>query len=155
MNRVAVGLLLATMAMVYSGCVEVYRMKLIRDGQVVSQHVGGQFVEAADLSVVVQAPAFFIIGAGEVLACVTALEYVYQNSPPSMKSMVLAFNSLMNASGHYLGSLLILIINALSSPIWIGEDPNQSHLEYYLFVLSIIGFINFFIYLSVSMHYLH
>jgi len=154
LKRIGVGLLLATLGILYSGCLEVYRLELFRRGYVIAQDVGGKEVLAVDLSVLWQAPGFVFVGAGEVLASITGLEFAYDQSPPTMKSMVVAVFYLTSALGNYLGSALIALTNALTAPsTWIGEDLNRSRMDMYFFLLTTIGFINFFGYGIVAMLY--
>lgn len=57
--------------------------------------------------------------------------------------------------GNYLGSVIVTIVNAATDPKWIGTDLNQSHLDYYFYILSILGFANFLVYLWVAIKYEH
>jgi len=153
LRRIGLGMLLAALGILYAGCLEVYRLDLFRRGYVITQIVGSKEVLAVDLSVMWQAPGFFLIGAGEVLASVTGLEFAYDQSPPNMKSMVIAFFYLSTALGNYLGSAIVLITNALTHPQWIRDDLNRSRMDLYFFMLTGLGFVNFFAYMIVADRY--
>jgi len=153
LRRIGVGYLLATLGILYAACLEVYRMKLVSEGDVIEQQVGDQTVIAARLSILAQAPGFLLIGTGEVLASITGLEFAENQAPVGMRSMVIAVFYLTTSLGNYAGSALVAIANVLSSEPWIGEDLNKSHMDLYFFLLTGIGFINFFAYIFISKRY--
>jgi len=153
LRRIGAGMLLATLGILYAGCLEVFRLDLFRRGYVITQMVGTKEVLAVDLSVMAQAPGFFLIGAGEVLASVTGLEFAYDQSPANMKSMVVAVFYLTSALGNYLGSAIVAITNAATRPQWISDDLNRSRMDLYFFLLTGMGFVNFFAYMIVADRY--
>jgi len=147
LKRIGTGFLCATLAMLYAGGLEIYRIYLFKNGDVVLQELDGKIVEAANLSIFWQAPGFMFIGAGEVLASITGLEFAYEEAPPTMRSMVQSIYLLTTALGNYLGLLLVLFVNLASqkSP-WIANNLNEGHLELYFFTLAVLGFIDLFIF---------
>jgi len=146
LRRIGVGMLIATLGLLYAGCLEVVRLDKFRHGDTIVQQVGTTEVVAVNMSVMWQAPGFLLIGAGEVLAVVTGLEFAYDQSPANMKSMVVAVFYLTSAFGNYMGSALIATTNAIARPSWIIDDLNRSRMDLYFFLLTIIGLINFFVY---------
>jgi len=154
LKRIGSGFCLISLGMIYAGLLEVYRLHLFSRGHWFTQKVGNNYVIAVDLTVLSQAPAYFLIGAGEVLASVTGLEFAYSQAPPTMKSLVLAVFYLTFAAGNYLGSLIVFIVNAITAPHpWIGKDLNHSHMDLYFFLLAALSVINIFIYIFISMNY--
>jgi len=156
LRRIGVGLILASSAMLYSGGLEIWRKQLYAQGKVVEQTLGGKDILAVDLSVFWQAPAFILIGCGEVLASITGLQFAYDEAPPTMRSMVQATNLLSTGLGSFLGLLLLAVINAIStkSP-WIADDMNTGHLDLYFLTLCALGILNFFYFLFVSNSYVY
>eukprot|EP01126_Amoeba_proteus_P037529 TRINITY_DN3874_c0_g2_i3.p2 TRINITY_DN3874_c0_g2~~TRINITY_DN3874_c0_g2_i3.p2 ORF type:complete len:254 (-),score=41.27 TRINITY_DN3874_c0_g2_i3:83-844(-) len=154
LDRIGYGYLLATLSVLYTGCIEVYRNYLFHEGEWIEQEVGSLKLIAVKLSVFVQVPSYFLISAGEVMSVITGMEFAYSQSPPTMKSMVLALFYLTNAIGSYLGSLLVFVVNKATSPSeWLGSDLNRSHMDLYFFLLSGIGFVNYFIFLLLKSNY--
>jgi len=154
LRRIGTGFFLSSIGMVYAGLLEVWRLKLFNSGEWFVQYIGTLKVIAVKLNVLVQAPAYFFIAAGEVMSSVTGLEFAYSQAPSNMRSMVLSIFYLTSAAGNYLGSIIVLVVNAATAPNqWIGNDLNHSHLDLYFLLLAALGFINFFVYLAVSSSY--
>lgn len=67
---------------------------------------------------------------GEVFAMTTGLEFMYSQSPPNMKSMVIAIFYLTQSLGSYLGALIVAIVNGISAPVGYPRvliSPNFRH----------------------------
>eukprot|EP01125_Pyxidicula_operculata_P021962 TRINITY_DN8797_c0_g1_i1.p1 TRINITY_DN8797_c0_g1~~TRINITY_DN8797_c0_g1_i1.p1 ORF type:complete len:525 (-),score=32.85 TRINITY_DN8797_c0_g1_i1:13-1587(-) len=152
LQRMGFGYLFATLSIFYAGALEVYRKTLFVEGRVIEQTIGNTTVTAVDLSVLTQAPGFILMAGGAVLASIPGLEFANTQAPASMKSMCIAVYYLTGALGSYLGSALIGIVNAVTTPKWIG-DPNWSHLDLYFFLLTVIGFVNYFVFLFIARFY--
>ena len=58
------------------------------------------------ISVLVQIPAYLLIGLSEILASVTGLEYAYTKAAPDLKSVVMSLFLLTNAIGAALAGAL-------------------------------------------------
>jgi len=107
LKRIGTGFFLATIAMIYAGGLEVYRLSLYKKHDTVKQELDGVVKIAANLSIFWQAPGFMLIGAAEVLASITGLEFAYEEAPPTMRSMVNSIYLLTTALGNYLGLVLV------------------------------------------------
>ena len=59
-----------------------------------------------DIHILLQTPAYMLIGLSEIFASVTGLEYAYTKAPRSMKSFVQAIYLLTNAFGAAIGEAL-------------------------------------------------
>jgi len=137
--------------MIYAGGLEVYRLSLYKKHDTVKQELDGVVKIAANLSIFWQAPGFMLIGAAEVLASITGLEFAYEEAPPTMRSMVNAIYLLTTALGNYLGLVLVFFVNLASRERpWIADDLNESHLDLYFFTLASLGFIDLFIFMFVA-----
>lgn len=153
-RRMAIGFLMATLAVLYAGCLEVVRLQQYDQDNIIIQTVGSLNVTAVNISVLAQVPGYLLMAIAEVLAIVTGLEFAYSQAPPSMRSMVVAVFYFTAALGNYLGAALIMVLNAITSHSpWIGSDLNESHLDLYFFCLAAIGFVNFFLYIPLSQYY--
>lgn len=87
LQRVGVGFALATLTMAYMALVETKRLAAAPQGSI---------------SIVWQAPAYFTLGAAEVFASVGLLEFYYDQSPETMKSLCTAGSLVAVAAGNYL-----------------------------------------------------
>jgi len=154
LRRIGTGFFLAILAMIYAGGVEVYRLSLVKRGETFPQKVGNKVVQAANLSIFFQAPGFMLIGAAEVLASITGLEFAYDEAPPTMRSMVQSIYLLTTALGNYLGLVLVFLVNLASrGREWIADNLNESHLDLYFFTLATLGFIDLFIFIFIALRY--
>jgi hypothetical protein len=61
---------------------------------------------------VVQAFQFSLVGASEILAAITSLEFFYSQAPLSMRSVAQSLNLFTNALGSFLVIPLLLMVNA-------------------------------------------
>merc|ERR1712154_489928 len=89
----------------------------------------------SDLSVLWQIPQYLLVGASEVFASITSLEFFSSQAPDSMKSIVYALNLVVTGIGFLLASLLVFIVD-LWKPQWIPNDLDNGYLEYYFFLIS-------------------
>lgn len=76
LRRIGTGFCVATLAMVYAGLLEMYRLHLVHKGDTIEQKVGDKIYTAANISVFAQVPCFLLIGAGEVFASVSGTAIV-------------------------------------------------------------------------------
>lgn len=133
LRRIGAGYVLVTLSALYAALVEVYRLYVVHQGAVITQWVGDKEVESADLSVLVQAPAYCLVGMGEILAAVSGTEYAYNAVPASLGSSSVALFWSLSATGTLLGGALVAV---LSVGGWFNADLNASHLDYYYFLLA-------------------
>ena len=75
LRRIGVGFLIAAASMVAAGLVEIKRREVWQAGDVCRQIVFGEVHDASCFSVIWQAPEFLLIGASEVLANSTGLQF--------------------------------------------------------------------------------
>lgn len=124
-QRIGVGLALSTLAMAYSALLEMKRLTMARAQQ--------------KASIMWQAPAYTVLGAGEVFATIGILELFYDRAPKSMKSLCTALAQLAVAAGNYLNSA---VLGAVASAGWIPEDLDDGHLDYFFWVMAALGTLN-------------
>ncbi|CAM0904302.1 unnamed protein product [Alopecurus aequalis] len=133
LQRVAAGLVLATLAMAVSALVEKKR----RDAS-----NGGVTISAFWL--VFQ---FFLVGAGEAFAYVGQLEFFIREAPERMKSMSTGLFLATLAMGFFLSSLLVLAVDAATRGAWIRGHLNDGRLDLFYWMLALLGVVNFVVFL--------
>jgi len=155
LRRIGTGFFLAILAMIYAGGIEVYRLWLYKNPENrIFQDLDGKEIEAVNLSIFWQVPAFMLIGTGEVFASITGLEFAYKEAPKTMRSMVNAVYLLTTALGNYLGLLLVFVVNLASrSKPWISDNLNHSQLDLYFFTLATLGFIDLFAFIFIAQRF--
>ncbi|CAL4932626.1 unnamed protein product [Urochloa decumbens] len=143
LQRLGIGLALSVAGMVYAALVEARRLALARS-------------ETAT-SIMWQAPAFAVLGAGEVFTAIGVLEFFYDESPDGMKSLGTALAQLAVAAGNYLNSAVLAAVSAITvhggKPGWIPDNLNEGHLDYYFWLMAALGVVNLLHFLHCSMRY--
>ena len=115
-------------ALVVAAVVERRRLALLRAGDVVENVVSGRHYKAADMSVFYLVPQYALMGLSEVFASITGLEFVYDYSPRSMRSVAMALYLGMQGLGSFIGSALVNVVNACHARgcvKWIPKTPPQ------------------------------
>ncbi|XP_020164487.1 protein NRT1/ PTR FAMILY 6.4-like [Aegilops tauschii subsp. strangulata] len=135
LQRVAAGLVLATLGMAVSALVEKKR----RDA---SDGSGGDAVSALWL-----VPQFFLVGAGEAFAYVGQLEFFIREAPERMKSMSTGLFLATLAMGFFLSSLLVLGVDAVTRGAWIRGHLDDGRLDLFYWMLAVLGLANFAVFL--------
>ncbi|CAN6305662.1 unnamed protein product [Urochloa humidicola] len=143
LQRIGVGLALSMAGMVYAALVEARRRELARAGKL--------------MSIMWQAPAFAVLGAGEVFTAIGLLEFFYDQSPGGMKSLGNALAQLTVAAGNYLNSAVLGAVAAVTArggePGWITDDLNEGHLDYFFWFMAALGVVNLLHFLHCSVRY--
>ncbi|XP_021756478.1 protein NRT1/ PTR FAMILY 7.3-like [Chenopodium quinoa] len=151
LERMGIGLILAFLAMVTAGVVEVYRLKYAK------MDCNNDCDEASSLSIFWQIPQFMFIGASEVFMYVGQLEFFNGQAPKGLKSFGSALCMLSMSFGNYMSSIIVTILMKItargSNPGWIPEDLNKGHLERFYFLLAILTTIDFMLYLYFASTY--
>lgn len=145
-GRVGCGLFLAALSVTLAGVLEVFR----KDAGVLTPLTRSicyenQPIYVGATSLWWQTPQYFLIGLGEVLACVTAFDIFYSHVPSNLRSMSSSLNLLSVCFGSLLCSVVIEICTSAG---WIPEgDINEGHLEYCFFLMGGLGFMVLAIYI--------
>eukprot|EP00943_MAST-04B_sp_MAST-4B-sp1_P008383 g8383.t1 len=90
------------------------------------------------ISFIMQLPQIMVLTLSEILVSTTGLDFAYQNSPNSMKSIIMALFLLTTAVGDFFGGIFYLVLGKVLS----------GTLMYIVF--SILMIINTIIFISVS-----
>ncbi|KXG38765.1 protein NRT1/ PTR FAMILY 8.5 [Sorghum bicolor] len=147
LQRLGVGLALSVAGMVYVALVEARRLSLT--------HAAPD--RQSSMSIMWQAPAFAVLGVGEVFTAIGALEFFYDQSPDGMKSLGTALAQLATAAGNYFNSAVLAAVAAVTTrngkPGWIPDDLNKGHLDYFFWLMAVLGVVNLLYFLHCSIRY--
>ncbi|KAM0911168.1 hypothetical protein ACQ4PT_013672 [Festuca glaucescens] len=135
LQRIGVGLALSAAAMAYAAAVETWR----------------RVAPAAAMSIMWQAPCYFLLGAAEVFASIGMLEFFYDQSPESMKSLGAAVAQLAIAAGNYLNSALLGVVASCTR--WIQDNLDQGHLDYFFWFMAALSALNLLLFTYCSTRY--
>lgn len=101
-------------------------------------------------------PQYCLHGVSEVFFFVGHLEFLYDQSPETMRSSATALYSIATAIGHYAGSVLVTLIHNYSGKErnWLpNRNLNRGRLEYYYFLVSGIQVVNLIYYVICAWFY--
>lgn len=137
LQRVGVGLVFSILAMVAAAVVERQR----RESAVRRHH---------DISAFWLVPQFFLVGAGEAFAYVGQLEFFIREAPERMKSMSTALFLATLSMGFFVSSLLVSLVGKATGERWIRNNLNMARLDYFYWMLAVLGVINIIIFLAFA-----
>ncbi|KAF7096999.1 hypothetical protein CFC21_098870 [Triticum aestivum] len=125
LQRIGVGLALSAAAMAYAASVETRRLAAAPE---------------TSMSIMWLAPCYFVLGAAEVFTSIGMLEFFYDQSPESMKSLGVALAQLAVAGGNYLNSGLLGAVASATG--WIPDNLDQGHLDYFFWFMAALSVLN-------------
>lgn len=142
LQRIGVGLFSVTFSMVAAALVEKKRRE--EEGHL--------------LSIFWITPQFLIFGISEMFTAVGLIEFFYKQSLEGMQSFLTAMTYCSYSFGFYLSSLLVSLVNKITSSDsyggWLGDnDLNKDRLDLFYWVLASLSLLNFFNYLFWSNWY--
>ncbi|KAK9095781.1 hypothetical protein Sjap_021278 [Stephania japonica] len=142
LQRVGVGLFIATFSMVASALSEEKRRKASIDSGKI-------------LSIFWIVPQYLVFGLSEMFASVGLIEFFYKQSLGRMQSFLAAINYCSYSFGFFLSSALVDIVNKMSSHSsrstkggWLSKDNlDEDKLDLFYWLLASLSFVNFLNYL--------
>ncbi|XP_059292518.1 protein NRT1/ PTR FAMILY 4.4-like [Lycium ferocissimum] len=145
LQRVGIGLFIATFSMVCAALVENKRRDYALN-------------QNRTLSIFWIAPQFLIFGLSEMFTAVGLIEFFYKQSLEGMQSFLTAMTYCSYSFGFYLSSLLVSLVNRITSSSggggWLNDnDLNKDRLDLFYWLLAALSIINFINYLFFSRWY--
>ncbi|ETO06419.1 hypothetical protein RFI_30977 [Reticulomyxa filosa] len=155
LQRIGWGIILSILSMAAAAIVEVSRKQTSSfDLHDISSECdsSGQ-TPVSKMSIFWQVPQFALIGASEVLASITGLEFFFSQSPVQMRSVMMSFYLVTVGVASWMTGILIAMVNARKGKEWITDNLNHGRLEYYFTLLTFLSLANFFGFLYSSHRY--
>ncbi|KAK6919873.1 Proton-dependent oligopeptide transporter family [Dillenia turbinata] len=150
LQRMGIGLVIAILAMISAGIVELFRLKYANKNCTNCE-------SASSLSIFWQIPQYVLIGASEVFMYVGQLEFFNGQAPDGLKSFGSALCMTSISLGNYVSSLLVSVVMKISTrddmPGWIPGNLNKGHLERFYFLLAALTTADFAVYIVCSKWY--
>ncbi|XP_071725564.1 protein NRT1/ PTR FAMILY 4.3-like [Rutidosis leptorrhynchoides] len=139
LQRIGCGLFAATFSMVSAALMEEKRRKAFT-------------TSGEKLSIFWIAPQFLIFGLSEMFTAVGLIEFFYKQNLKGMQSFLTAIMYCSYSFGFYLSSVLVSLVNKITSRSsdggWLGGiDLNKTRLDLFYWLLSVLSLINFLNYL--------
>ncbi|KAL8144551.1 hypothetical protein V2J09_017583 [Rumex salicifolius] len=107
--------------------------------------------ETVPMSIMWLLPQYILLGIGDVFNAIGLLEFFYDQSPDDMQSLGTTFFTSAIGVGNFLNGLLITTVDKVTNKVdingrrgksWIGNNLNDSHLDYYYGFLVVIALLN-------------
>ncbi|KAF3340473.1 protein NRT1/ PTR FAMILY 7.3-like isoform X1 [Carex littledalei] len=145
LQRMGIGLLVATVAMLSAGTVEYFRLKMaIGDG-------------TSRLHIIWQMPQYALVGASEVFMYVGQLEFFNRQTPDGLKSFGSALCMTSMSLGNYFSDAIVTAVMKVTTVKgragWIPEDLNEGHMDRFYFMLAVLTVIDFVVYVMCAKWY--
>lgn len=102
-------------------------------------------------------PQYVLLGVGDVFTAIGLLEFFYDQSPEGMQSLGTTFFTSGIGVGNFLNSLLITSVDKITrsggGKSWIGDNLNDSHLDYYYAFLIVLSSVNWVMFVWIAKRY--
>lgn len=151
LQRMGVGFAVNILATVVSSFVEIKRKTVAARHNLLDAPTA-----TIPISVFWLVPQFCLHGVAEVFMSVGHLEFLYDQSPESMRSTAAALYWVSISIGNYIGTLLVTLVHKYTGPEnnWLPDrNLNRGRLEHYYWLVSGIQVINFVYYVLCAWFY--
>ncbi|XP_048442318.1 protein NRT1/ PTR FAMILY 7.3-like [Pyrus x bretschneideri] len=151
LQRMGIGLVIAILAMISAGVVELFRLKYE------AKDCNTDCETPSSLSIFWQVPQYVLVGASEVFMYVGQLEFFNGQAPDGLKSFGSALCMTSISLGNYVSSLLVTVVMKISTrdgmPGWIPGNLNKGHLERFYFLLAALTTADLLVYVLCAKWY--
>ncbi|KAI7732270.1 hypothetical protein M8C21_004842 [Ambrosia artemisiifolia] len=142
LQRMGVGFFINICATLVGSFVEIKRKQVARDHQLIDQPT-----HIIPISVYWLVPQYSLHGIAQAFYQVGKLEFLYDQSPESMKSTAMALYWIAIALGQYAGTLMVTLVHKYSAQKngknWLpARNINRGRLEYYYMLVTGIQLVN-------------
>ncbi|KAL4232606.1 hypothetical protein ACF0H5_007296 [Mactra antiquata] len=156
LQRIGIGMVFAVCAMLVSGVIEMVRKSDIEKHGGFPQELAGSTFNASNISVFAQVPEFVLIGTSEVFTSISGLEFAYTQAPSFMQGLLMGMFLMTSGLGGYVASLIVVIASSWrtsDASDWYPKEPNNGHLEYFLYLLAVLTALNLCVFIIVAKRY--
>lgn len=151
LQRLGVGFILQIVAIMVGYIIEMKRMHVIKE------HGITEAKDTVPMTIFWLLPQYVILGLADVFSAIGLLEFFYDQSPEGMQSLGTTFFTSGLGVGNFLNSFLVTVVDDITGrggrKSWIGNNLNDSHLDYYYGFLVVICAINMSVYIWFSNKY--
>ncbi|KAF2614541.1 hypothetical protein F2Q70_00008684 [Brassica cretica] len=140
LQRLGIGFVIQIVAIAVASAVEVKRMRVIKEFHIASPK------QVVPMSIFWLLPQYSLLGIGDVFNAIGLLEFFYDQSPEEMQSLGTTFFTSGIGLGNFLNSFLVTMVDKITTKgggkSWIGDNLNDSRLDYYYGFLVVISVVN-------------
>ncbi|KAK6271428.1 hypothetical protein POUND7_008526 [Theobroma cacao] len=153
LQRIGIGLLVAIVNMVVAGLIETKRINTAKNyGLVDSPKI------VVPMSIWWLLPQYVLIGIGDVFTIVGLQELFYDQMPEGIRSLGAAVFVSVVGVGSFINNAIIAILQKITSRnenVWLGNNFNRAHLNYFYWVLAGLNAVNFCVYLWIANRFVY
>lgn len=146
LQRMGVGLVIAMLAMISAGVVELARLKKVASPD-----------KESSLPITWQIPQYALIGASEVFMYVGQLNFFNGQAPDGIKSFGSSLNMASISLGNYVSIMLVSVVMAVTAsgerPGWIPSNLNSGRLDRFFFLLAALTAVDLVLYMLCAKWY--
>lgn len=139
--RMGLGLLLSLVGTVLCAIVE-----SIRRRTAINEGLADKPDAVTSMSAMWLIPQYSLFGLAEAMNAVGQIEFYYSQFPKSMYSMGMALHTLSTALSSLVGAALVRIVDGVTGKggnvSWLSSNINKGHLDYYYWLLTVMGVVN-------------
>ncbi|KAI4302449.1 hypothetical protein MLD38_038192 [Melastoma candidum] len=153
LQRIGIGFIIQVVAIAVAYAVEAKRMHVI-----IVNHIDGP-KEIVPMTILWLLPQYILLGIADVFHAIGILEFFYDQSPSDMQSLGTTFFTSAIGVGNFMNSFLVTVVDrttaGMSGKSWIGNNLNDSHLDYYYGFLLLLSTLNIgaFVWASIGYFY--
>ena len=93
-------------------------------------------------------PQYALHGVSDALSTVAHMEFLYDQSPESMRSSSAALFWVAGSLGNYRGTLLVTVVQSASGGEWLQGNINRGRLDYYYWLVTLLMALNLAYYIA-------
>ncbi|XP_076958554.1 protein NRT1/ PTR FAMILY 6.3-like [Bidens hawaiensis] len=152
LQRIGIGLVLSTLAMVSAALTEIKRLHTARSHGLVNDPS-----KVVPLSVFWLVPQFFFVGSGEAFTYIGQLDFFLRECPKGMKTMSTGMFLTTLSLGFFFSSLLVTVVHKVTGDQdpWIADNLNQGKLYNFYWLLAGLSVLNIVLYLLGARWYVY
>ncbi|KAJ3685177.1 hypothetical protein LUZ61_014341 [Rhynchospora tenuis] len=151
LQRMGIGLFLSILTMVSAALVEMKRLEIARELNLVHEKV------EIPISILWQILQYCLDGTSQAFTLIGQVEFFYSEAPDAMRSLCTAFSLLSISLGGYLSSFLLTLVSYYTSrggePGWIPDNLNEGHLDRFFLLIAGLSAVNLVVFVWCALRY--
>ncbi|XP_050231073.1 protein NRT1/ PTR FAMILY 5.4 [Mercurialis annua] len=149
LQRIGVGLFLSILKMAVAAVVEAKRVNTAIEHGLIDNPKA-----IVPMAVWWLLPQYMISGLEDVFTVIGLQELFYDQMPEGMRSMGAAAYISILGIGSFINSGIISVVQAITSRwghnVWLGDNVNRAHLDYFYWVLAVLSGLNLCVYVWIA-----
>lgn len=144
-QRMGIGMLLSTLAMIIAALVEKKRLKL-------TKHTGGDHTNTnMNLSIFWLLPQYILLGISDIFTVIGMQEFFYSEVPDKMRTTGLALNTSVYGVGSFMSAALIELVEVFTRSNgdgrgWFSDDMREARIDKYYWLLAVLSAVSMVLY---------